>query len=498
MKKLRKEEKQKHIGLSVKAFILLFLFAIIVLIIPSIIRFYTNTNILPGDESYLNLRLAENILSKKSISNDDLSYSGRNAFYPIGWPAFLAIFSFIFKIPVITSSKILPFLLTLISFILFYFILNKLNLPNNIKIISSILLIISPGFLYLSFISTRFSAVIFLSLLSFFLLLQENKIYLFLATITLALMTFFSLPSSIVILSLILVYMKFENIKKMRWFWLTLILFFVVSLIYYGKILINFGIPELLKFTVEETGSNSELKSFISGLGGKFGLTIFSIILFFFGLNFLWRQKYKHFSIYFSILILFILSIYFEWVLLYLNFFVTIITAIGLIWVKELRWYSNIIKTLTIIILIIGLIFSYGSYTYRLATELPNKEIVIGLNELNKISNNKDVIFSHYSRGYWINTIAKRKNIMDANFLYAPDINQRWIDSNIIIESSDVNQTIPLIEKYNIKYIFLDKDLKDEILPEKEKKLLFLLKFSKENFEKVYSNEKVEIYKYIK
>ena len=53
-----------------------------------------------------------------------------------------------------------------------------------------------------------------------------------------------------------------------------------------------------------------------------------------------------------------------------------------------------------------------------------------------------------------------------------------------------------VIEKYNIKYVYITPDMKNGLVwNEPEEGLLFVLEFSGNNFKKVYNNNEVEVWR---
>ena len=91
------------------------LFAIFLLVVALRLFLVLQTNNFSSDDSYYNVRIAENLIDKKLIMHDVLSYGGRDV---ITLPVFhfiLAIFKLIFSSNLV--YKILP--LFLISFLVF-------------------------------------------------------------------------------------------------------------------------------------------------------------------------------------------------------------------------------------------------------------------------------------------------------------------------------------------------------------------------------------------
>ncbi len=467
---------EKVIKLFAKKYVLLVI-CIVFLLIPFILRF----NVMAGEDNYYNIRIAENLI--KGIYYDELSYSGRELIPTLGWPVILAIFKTLLNIPYEILVTMLTFLFTALSFLIFYSLIKELDV--NIILFSSLFLIISPAFLYLSTISL--SVVVFLMLLTIYLLSKDyNKLSLF----TFAFIPFFSISGTFV--SLIIVFMYTLYIKRSKLFSKFLLVTLLASLIYLPFVY-KFGLPERLTFLMHQTGIGFALKRIIFDLGG-FGVATFTLLLSFLGFNILWEKKYKNIVPLITFISLIISSYFFDIAIFYLNFLVCFIASYGLINILTRKWYSGIIKKFVILIFVSGLLFSSLSFLNQFNRELPNKDIVDGLKHL---KDRDGVVLSNYDRGIWINTLSGNKNVIDSNFYYAPDVNSIFENVQKLFYTRDIEISRWIFDKYNIRYIFIDNFMKNKIWEEDEEGLLFILKYSKE-FQKIYSKNGVEIWEYLK
>ena len=148
------------------------------------------------------------------------------------------------------------------------------------------------------------------------------------------------------------------------------------------------------------------------------------------------------------------------------------------------------------LVIICGLLFSTISYLNRISNIEPNLEVISSLEWL--YNQNPGVVFSHYEKGFWIETIANKPTVMNELFDYSPDVEKRYNDSIKIFNSRNLKTTTIILDKYNVTYIWIDKKMKTGQVWEKENQgLLFILKNS-ERFKRIYSLDKIEIWKYIK
>ena len=85
---------------------------------------------------------------------------------------------------------------------------------------------------------------------------------------------------------------------------------------------------------------------------------------------------------------------------------------------------------------------------------------------------------------------------MDEKTLYAPDVNKRYLDSQEIFTSRNLEKTKNILGGYNLSYIYITPEMKQGLVWNYEEDgLLFVLKFSPESFEKIYDKDGIEIWK---
>lgn len=481
MKDVLANKEKQYTGFIAKPYIFI-LVTILLLILPYLLK---GSLISSGEDPYYFNRVSGLIKENGLKSYDSLSYSGREITIPIGSPLVLFLFNFILGK---YSLVILPIVFGLLSLMLFYLILKELKIDLEARRIATAILLISPPFLY-TFTSYNFFAVpTFIGLLAFYLFLQNKKVYFYLSVLLFALTAFFSFIHTIIVLILLFIYTLKQ--KQKRKFIPVLILSLIFLAINYLPILISQGLPELLKFKT----TLFHYQKFFSDLGGSFGISIFALFLTFFGLSKLWEHKYKYGYIYLSLIILIIFTIINEKSLIYLNFILVYLAALGFVKIITSKWASNLIRNLTILLLICGLIFSGISLLNTISEKEPSRDLINALTLLNLNSRKSDVVFSHYSNGVWINSLAERPNVMDSDFYYSPDVNQRYNDSKTLLYTRKFDLTERIIDKYGVKYILVTKDMKNGLVwTNDEQGLQFFLKYSKV-FKKIYDKNNIEIW----
>jgi len=276
-----------------------------------------------------------------------------------------------------------------------------------------------------------------------------------------------------------------KNLKK---FYPVFFIVLAVCIVYYGQIYYTHGLPEFISKGIR-------IENFISDVGGKTGFSIFSLILGFIGFVYLRKKKGSFIILTITLLAA---SFYFgKYINLYFNFIIAFFAGSGFFILLKRRWASDILKKFSIILLICGLVFSPIAYTKELSTSLPDQSTISSLEWLKENSDEQDILFSDYSKGFWIEYFAKRPVVMDGWFTYAPKLSERIKDSRDIFYSYKLEETKSLLDKYSIKYIWIDPAMKQQIWEDKRTGLLFLFR-NCETFRNVYDKEGIEIWEYLK
>ncbi len=455
--------------------------AILVLGTPIFVK---GVDFVKGVEPYHNQRLADLIDGINVPNSDPLSFGSRTFFYPVGTPFILHYTEKIFPTNIVLN--LLPFVLGTLFVILCFFILKKYQIEERLILISSTVLIFSPPFVYTFTVFNSFTIPVFLNILAISLLLTDKKILNILAVTLFLLMPFFGYIHAV----FSLLFLIFYDLRRHTSFIKIVVLFiFLLLVLVYLKQFSQFSLVYLIY-------EKDLLLRTVSEFGGNFGISIFSVFLIFFGLRHLWKSKYLYSQIYFSLLTLFFIFLINQKTSIYLTLIMSPVIALGLIELYNSKWESEIIKNLTLILLISGLIFSGLGFVAKIPQLQPSQEMIESLQFIRDNSNSNDVVFSHQANGILINSIALRKNVLDENFLYAPHLKERLNDANILFHSRDFEVTKSFLQKYDIVYIYITPDMKDGLVwNEPEEGLLFVLKFSGNNFRRVYSQNGIEIWR---
>ncbi len=464
------------------ALVFLAVIAISVLSAPYLIRIYNGETLIFGEEPYYHARIALQMLKGELSAADTLVYNERPYFFG-PYHVVLALSSRIIGIE--ASSAILPTMLGLVSFVAFYLVLGRFGINGFRRLLISLLLITSPAFIGTFSASNPNALAIPLYIIGLYVLSYHDRkkdSFLSAANIVgfiILLPTLLFGIFNVLLLIVLLTGFYTSDDRKRSFFLLFFSSSFLISLIYY-----------LLFFTkVLPAGL---LSVFISDLGGS-GFGIFTVILLISGIIFSWSRRSSYSLAYF--LLLYLISILLfssSFAIPYLGFVIAIFAGEGLFRIINIDWDLPLIQRLTIILIVCGLLFSTVSFMTRATTSGPEKETLNGLFALKEKP--KGVVFSHYSNGFWIEYFADKPVLLDGFIL--PGISKRYSDSNEIFYSRNIDNTKKLLDRYSIKYVFVDKSMRGgEVWTQEDEGLLFLFR-NNQTFSKVYDDQGIQIWEY--
>jgi hypothetical protein len=154
-----------------------------------------------------------------------------------------------------------------------------------------------------------------------------------------------------------------------------------------------------------------------------------------------------------------------------------------------MRWELEQIKFLSIMLVACGLMFSTLSFIGLLASFGPSDSLGRGLVWL--ANEDANVVLTHYSRGFWVESIAGKKVLIDD---FSKD--RRLLnDSMTMFYSRNLKKTRELLDGYNISHIVIDTDMKHGLVWQKDDEGMLFLFRNNETFNRIYDKAGVEIWK---
>lgn len=467
------------------ATIFLIIAAVFLLASPIIIKYIHTNSAVVGDDSYYNLRLINNVFSKENSIKD--GFVERSNF-ATPYHFLMKLVGNYFNIEI--AAEVFQLILGLCALMLFYAILTNFKVNLIVKFLSSIILILSPAYIWTFATINPFGLSIVCLLTAIYGYLSNDARWNSASFALFLLLMFFGITSAVTSIAVLisLIFLKKNMAKKIRTVLVLSIALFAILIIIY----IYFGgLPQ-------KTYEINPFKFLISDFGSLIGFGIFEFILLIYGIILTWKMKKEFVPTYISIAILSIFGFYMgSYVNSYISFIAAVFAAIGFGFMIKRKWEMTTIKNLTILVLFCGLLFSTISYINRLSNSLPDEKIIDSLVWLKSASNEGDVIFSDSSRGLWIEYFSERKVLLDDKFIFIKNADNRFKDSSKIFYSRNLKETRELLNKYEVKYIFIDESMKKGIVWNEEQEGLLFLFRNPETFKNIYLKDGIEIWEYI-
>jgi len=456
------------------------LLTVIILSIVPLIRIAYFDSVLPEDEPYYNARMATYIMDNKVPSTDPLV---ERPYHLQPYHLLLGLFTRIFGI--YFSSLIIPYIFGIVSIMFLNFIFRKLKFRPLKTFLILLILILSPVFIYTFSISTSYCISVFLLIFGFYLFIKEKKIF---SMIVFSIAVLFNVLNLFIGIGILFVFSMHNKSLRKR-FYPVLAAMLIVGFIFYIPFIYYYGFPKMIGI------EGSMLVMFISELGGKFGFNMFNILLALLGMYFIWKSKKQVFA--YLLLILFTAAFfYFNYIGIYLNVIVAVLAGYGFYGLMIMKWTLKSVKKLTALVLVLSLLFSAGFYIARTSSAIPDDAMIESLEWLREESDKGDIIFSHYSNGFWIETVSQRPVILDNYYNYIDSVDMRFNNSEELFFSRNLDNTIELLDKYNVKYIFITPEMKKGLVWEREKEGLLFLFRNEQTFKRVYDQDGIEIWQY--
>ena len=457
------------IAYEYKLLILLFIF-----ILGFRLYFVFQTNHFNNDEAYFHLRSINHILSEKTLfTYDNLSYGGRLVLYPPLFHILMGLLSF----GSIFLLKLIPEIFISLTVFIVYFITKDMVGNSYTALFASLL----SGFYPILFSETLnnlsvYTLVIPLILIMLYSLLNlEKKFYLWCFVVSSFLLPLIH-PSAFIFIFTVFIYLflllggalnptKLKKEAIIFSFLLILLLEFAV----YKKAFLQYGFDIMWQNIPSNILSDSFRK--LAPLDLLIGVGFLPLVFGSFGIYLgIVKNKVKSAYMYAAFSIAVILLIVFRFLtisigLMFLGFVLCIFSAYSLNliydYLNKLKFnYVKNIFTVLLLILFLSTSFIPSFLAARESNNIANSKI----KEVNWININTPedaVILGNIDEGNLINVIGKRKNVLDDNFLLAPDPIQRSEDMKTIYTTVSEAIAVNLIKKYGITLIYLSDETKD-------------------------------------
>jgi len=457
-----------------------------------------------GDsEAYFTIRNIEHIITTNlPLFNDNLSYSGRSQFFS---PVFLYILTPFYLLAGNIALKLLPVLFISSLVFVVYLITSKITQNKTAILLATF----SSAFIPILISKTLnnisiYSLVIPLIFYFIYCLITIKK------RVNQAVIISFILPlihPLAILLSISLVIyliiaksesLKVSKIKKEA------ILFFIfvallIECIIYKKAFMDIGMRAIwqnIPFLM--------LKNYFKEIGIVDAILNIGILPLAFGVYgvFYGLIKRKKSSVYLisSLIITTVFLLAFKFIsfkigLALLGISLSIMSALGYerlfnqVKITKVFYLENPLKFILVLLVIATLIIPSFFATQTSIKDTITKEEVQALEWLRDNAKENSVVLSSAEEGNYVTQIAKKKNVIDTNFLFVRDSDERYSDVVSVYTILSEVKALQLLNKYKVNYIYFS---------ERTKKIYNINSLNyiedKSCFRKSYENAKAKIY----
>ncbi len=426
-----------------------------------------------GDVSYYSIRQAEVILETGTPAFDDhLSFGGRtNLFTPLFYYLLAGVGLFV---PLELAGKILPNLFASLAVFPIFFISRELTKNPKISLFATFISTFVPIY-FAETVNTisPYSLVIplMLCLLYLFIMINRGIKYqiFFLICLLAALFTHPSASLFILGLAIFIVLMKIEKMKVAAaeieltlfsimftlWFYF---LIFKDAFLLYGAKIIRSNIPA------------SILERYFSDITIVAMVQLIGVIPFFYGLYILYKYTFKQKNRNIFLILGFLLGISlllwlkvipFRQGLMFLGIFlILLISAYLKLFFEYLRKtrfsrFENVFIFSLITAFITTSFIPTIIFSNQAIEDAYSQPEIESFTWMSHALPDNAVVLASPNEGHLITALAKRKNVIDSQFLLIDDIDKIFSDVESIYQTKYQTQAVDLLSEYDVTYIYL-------------------------------------------
>jgi len=169
--------------------------------------------------------------------------------------------------------------------------------------------------------------------------------------------------------------------------------------------------------------------------------------------------------------------------------------GLGLSTIIKKKWDSELLKNYVIILLICGLIFSSGSFIKELSETGPRKNEIQSLEWLK--TQEKGRVLSHYKYGHMISGISGFDTYIDKTYYISSKNKIRISNAENFFYSRDLEKNIEFLNRNNIKYIWINKEMRSGQVWNKDDEGVLLIMKNSHFFKRIYDFDAVQIWEYM-
>ncbi|MBI5391406.1 hypothetical protein HZB00_00220 [Candidatus Woesearchaeota archaeon] len=424
-----------------------------------------------SDEAYFHLRAIQFLLQEKHfLSFDPLSYGGRAVLYPPVFHLLLSVLSFgnVFLL------KLLPELFLSSLIFVVYFLLREMTSYSLGALFGAALSGFVPLFLWET-VNSLNSLSLFLPLLFllFYLYFQLEKPHSRFLFFFVSLLLPFTHPAAILFPLIVLFFLFLlaggaitpNKIRREALFFSSLLIIFL-TLLFYSHAFFTYGF-DILRQNAPFNIAADQFRS-LTPLELILGVGILPLVLGVLGLYF-GIQKEKNEGVYligaFGLTSLFLLAfrlIPLAHGLLLLGLSGAVLSgfAIHFFFLQLQKTKFFLLQRFFPMLLILGFTFlSFLPAVQQLNKLQPLPDSVIyDLSSYDTVLPSNAIIAAPLSEGHLVTALAHRKNVLDSNFLLAPQPTERLQDITTLYATWSEAKALEIVHKYGITYIYFSEN----------------------------------------
>ncbi|MEK6874261.1 MAG: hypothetical protein AABX52_00760 [Nanoarchaeota archaeon] len=463
---------QRSHKLTWKAYVLIGCIALMLMAVPIILRFVNHAPLLISDEPYLHLRAANHI-TQYGITRIPGMAVDKVSFPPSPYDLLLSIM--IKPLGEGISSLILPMILGIISAVLLCYMTHKAKMPRMMVMLTTLLFISTPIFVYTSIVSDDGALLMMLQLL-FFTLYPQKKIWSFATSILLSAgITLFGFAHLIIDIAYAIIVSVMLDKSAKRF-----VVYLFSNLFILGLVLplINYEPTQLLI----STKPNAHL---ITDFGSPVGVSIFLFVLGIIGAFIIARHQLILFCTGSIVCITALFSpIFYLYATLILSFF----AAYAILFIMTRIWVLALVQRFTLLLIVCGILFSFVSYSTNLAASPPDQPMINALLALSLYSNEESVVLTSSSEELYVQSIAKRRTYTNRQESGQEELEKERI-ANAVFDSYNLNAASQILEQQGITHIYITPSMTNGEVWDAPNRGLALLVYNNETFKSSYESD---------
>jgi len=435
--------------------------------------FAFNTPYLGDGDAYFNLRNIEHIRDNFfPMFYDDLGFGGRYDFFPPLFFYVMALMPFAFLL------KLVPILFMTSLVVIVYFLAKNISGNKNAALLSSLMAGFLPVLYFEVFnklsILTLFVPLVFYSIYCFRRVGEKNYMnyFIILSFVLPLLHPLAFLFSFSLLLSFLFADLESIKLDKLR---REMILFSVFITLFFGFLFFKNPFLDLgLKVIWQNVPSGVLVDYFrnFSVLDTLYKVGFLPVILGSGGivLSFLKYKKQSSLlvnSLFFATLVLLLLRlIKFEVGLIFLGVCLVVLSSLFVdklmkyIKLTKFSYFGRYFNLLFVFLVLFSLIIPCYFVADSVIKETISKDEFDVLFSLRRTPQDS-VILSSVEEGDYITAISERKNVVDSHFLFVNDANERYDDVQRIFTTSSEVVALRLMDKYDVRYIYISDKTKE-------------------------------------